>query len=258
MGELVNRAEDVVAKTAGGTAGSVVAALLVAAAAATNSPDLAAWSVPAGAATGAIAEQGSRVIAERIRNAAERITRFVDAVTDEAGQPMEDFIDEHMVDANSREFLGRVVDAATAARSDWKVRVLARAFVRGAKDGDRIDETEMFVAAIRDLEPPHARFLAAAERLFRDSPGRFAATVDLLQDLDKGLGPSAALLWRHLRDRGLMVEMEPATGNRGADHFRLTDLGWAVAEWLRELGAPAPGDLEGAGATASRQGASGG
>lgn len=258
VGELVARAEDVLAKTAGGTAGPFVATLLVAAAAATNNPDLAAWSIPAGAATSAITEQGSLVATARIRNAVERITSFASAVTDEAGQPMEEFIDEHITDANGREFLGRAVDAATAARSEWKVRVLALAFVQGIKDRDRIDETEMFMTTIRDMEPPHARLLAAAERVFGQTAGRSAATVDDLSELDEGLGPAAPLLWRHHRDHGLMVEVEAGRQNRGADHFRLTDLGWAVAGWLRGLGAPVPGSPGGASTAPTRQRASGG
>jgi hypothetical protein len=244
VGEIAERASGVVASAVGGTAGPFVTALLVSAAAATNNPDLALMSLPAGALTGAFTEQSVPIAMHKLRNAAERIARFVDAVAEAAGRPAEEFIDEHVTDANGREFLGRVVDAATAARSDWKTRVLARAFVRGATDGDRVDETEMFIAVTRDLEPTHARFLAAVDKLFRSDTVRLGTTVERLAEVDQGVGPSAALLWRYLRDRGLMTQVEPASKADGRDDFfRPTDLGRAVADWLVGLDAgPEPSD----------------
>lgn len=236
VGEIAKRTGDAVASMVGGTAGPLVATLMVSAAAVVKNPDLVYWSIPAGAAADALTEQGILVATQRVRNAAERIARFVHAVADEAGRPADEFIDEHITDANGREFLGRVVDAATVARSDWKVRVLARAFVRGAKDGDRIDETEMFIAVVRDLEPSHARLLAALDSLFREETSRFGASVRIVAKHDPGIGPAAALLWRHLRDHGLVIDVDPSSPGEGReDRFRPTDLGIAVAGWLSRL-----------------------
>jgi hypothetical protein len=235
VGELAKWAGDVVASTVGGTAGPLVATLMTTAAVVTHNPELAAVSVPTGAFVDAMTEQGVLLMRQTLLNRAERVRNFADAVAEEAGQSAEDFIAEHVADARDREFLGRVVDAATAARSDWKTRVLARAYVRGAKDGDLIDETEMFVSVTRDVEPIHARFLAAVYPLFHRT-GRLYASLREVTKKDKGIGPAGALLWRHLRDRGLLKEMEPGVEDTESDAFRLTDLGAAVAEWLDGLG----------------------
>ncbi|MEV6813358.1 hypothetical protein [Micromonospora sp. NPDC051296] len=235
MGEFAKRAGDVVASTAGGTVGPLVTALMATAAVVTRNPALAIASVPTGALADAMTEQGIQLVTRTLLGSAERVERFAEAVAEEAGQPVEDFIAEHVIDARDREFLGRMVDAATVARSDWKTRLLARAYVRGARDGDLVDETEMFVSVIRDLEPPHARFLAATYPLFVTGGGRPYTNAYQVAGVDKGLGPASSLLWRHLCERGIFKETTPERREE-VDIFRITDLGVAVAEWLRELG----------------------
>ena len=168
---------------------------------------------------------------------------------------MEDFIQHHVDDATKREFLGHVVDAATAARSPWKIRVLAKAFVRGARDGDLIDETEMFVALVRELEPPHVRCLAAA---INASETDRVVTARKVQGADKAIGHAAALLLRDLSKKGLLIQLDPtaSAGYRraqGADeigdgtaNFQVTDVGVAVGAWFeaidREPKPSMPGD----------------
>ncbi|WP_430501276.1 hypothetical protein ACQRWP_06730 [Micromonospora trifolii] len=238
MSDLTKRtAIDVAASAAGGTVGPTVTALMATAAAVTHNPDLIALSVPAGALADAMTEQGILLVTRALLNPAERVGQFADAVSEEAAEPIEDFIDKHVTSAREREFLGRVVDAATAAQSDWKTRVLARAFVRGAIDGDLIDETEMFIAATRNIEVPHARFLAAAHKIFTGPDPKGARTTTTTQgvlEADQRIGPSAVLLWRDLRDQGFLKEAE--LRDRGTATYKMTDLGFVVCWWLAKLG----------------------
>jgi hypothetical protein len=236
VSEIAKRAAaNVVASTAGGTVGPVVTALMVTAAAVTGKPELIALSVPTGAFADAMTEQGILLATKTLQTPAEQVERFANAVADESGQDTEDFISDHVDTPAKRQLLGHAVDAATSARSDWKIRILARAFVEGAKDGDLVDETEMFIRATRTIEPAHARFLAAASTLFGGTR-MYAQTHEVLK-VDPGIGPAGAMLWRHLRDVGLVDEMDTSatTGHRG-NGFRVTDLGYAVGEWLTKLG----------------------
>lgn len=212
MSDLTKRtAIDVVASAAGGTVGPTVTALMATAAAVTHNPDLVALSVPAGALADATTERGILLVSRTLLNPAERVGQFATAVSEEASEPIEEFIEEHITDARQQEFLGHVVDAATAARSDWKTRILAHAFVRGARDGDRIDETEMFIAATRDLEAPHARFLAATHKIFQGDGNSIPDYIETQRVLkaDEKIGPG----------------------------FKMTDLGFVTAWWLGKLGA---------------------
>lgn len=233
VNEIARHAGDVLAETVGNTAGPLVTSLMVTAAAVTKNPDWAFLAVPSGAFAGAAAQQGVVVAREVLQDRLDRVRRFVTAVEDEAGQSFESFMDEY-ADDTKRELLGHVVDAATAARSRWKLRILARAFVRGARDGDLVDETEMFVKAVRNIEPAHARCLAAACSVFGhggSSSNRIYASTREVLAVDSAIGPAVTLLWRQLRDDGLLADADSQDAS-ARDVFYVTDVGFAVANWL--------------------------
>jgi hypothetical protein len=153
--------------------------------------------------------------------------------------------------------------AALPARTGSACTLCAEAAsTRGATDGDLIDETEMFIAVVREFEPPHARCLAAAVQAMKVANGPWV-TAERVQSEDRGVGVAAALLLRNLCDKTLLRDLDRTAiseimdrRERGAtyqapitlDVFQVTDLGYAVAEWFsavdRELGSPIPGPNE--------------
>ncbi|GII25460.1 hypothetical protein [Planosporangium mesophilum] len=232
MGEIARRVVDVVAGTVGDTVNPAVTGLLATAAVVTRNPELAVLSVPTGALAGALTEQGVQLVTQTLRDRAHRVQQFADAVEDETGQPIEDFVAEHVTDGAKRTFLGETVDAVTDAKTAWKIKVLARVFVQGAKDGDLIEETALYVNILRDLEAAHARFLAAMKAAPADGPGR-SSTLKAIIGCDAGLAIAAPILYRHLIERGIVKSDHE---NIDGPYLRLTDLGSTCADWLENLG----------------------
>jgi len=245
VSDLVKRLSDTVASTAGGTMGSAVTAMMTTAALVTKDPTLALLAAPSGAFADAVTEQGVQLITKAFFDPAERVKRLADAIADESGQPTEDFITEHVIDGAQRHLLGVVTEAATVAQSDWKIRVLARAFVHGIKEDGAIDETEMFVKATRLLEPRHVRVLAAAIHIMTKNRPGFVNT-ETLKEYDNGIGIAAPILWRDLVEQGFLTEIntrgnKPKGGvllsHETKEGFVPTDLGYASGEWFTSLDA---------------------
>lgn len=229
MGELAKRASDAVAAAVGDTVNPVVAALLASAAVVTRNPELIAFTIPTGALAGAATEQGFLWVRDTLRDRADRVQEFADTVTDEVGQPVEDFIAQHVTDGAKRELLGRVVAAATDARTAWKITVLAKAFVQGAKEGDLVDETLIFVKLLEPLDPGHARILAVLHKAHAPTH----LELPLIVERDPGVGSAALVLLKHLMDMGLVRRDDRQKTAR----YVVTELGSAAAAWLQELGA---------------------
>jgi hypothetical protein len=236
----MRRAADIAAKTAGDTASPTVTTLLATAAVVTRSPELALVSVPAGAFAGALTEQGVVWISEALRDRAERVRHFAEAVEDITGGTVEDFVSAHATDEKRRELLGRIVEASTTAQSAWKIKTLARAFVRGARDGDLVDETLMFLQILQDLEAGHARYLAVLHNAPPPKGGYGTRTDSIVGTqvlrravvkMDPGLTAAEVFLYRDLKRWDLIT-----IAHTPAD-IGLTDLGAACAEWLATLGA---------------------
>jgi hypothetical protein len=190
-----------------------------------------------------------------LRDRFERVRRFAEVVEEESGHAIEDLVVDDLGLGAKRELLGRTVEAATDARSAWKTRTLARAFVRGAEDGDLIDETLMFVHLLQNLEAAHARYLAAVDAF------RHPVEIAAVGRRDSGLGHSAPFLWRRLVELGLLArfdEEQMRTDHeerskamrvhvgQGLDQrlertprlgpgVGLTELGQAAARWLEAL-----------------------
>lgn len=162
MGEALDRAVAIVQRAAGNTVAPGVAALMTAAAAVTGNPSLAIWAVPASALAGSATEEAVAFV--RGLWAAEGVQRFAEAVEEDSGSTAHELLEREGVGRKGRQLLGEAVEASSATSDDWKVRVLARAFIVGAKDHTKIDEMRLLVKLVDDLEGVDARCLAAAVR----------------------------------------------------------------------------------------------
>lgn len=230
--EIEKRAVEVIADTVGDTVTPAVTALLATAAVVTHNPALGVLSVPTGALAGALSKQGTQLVIETLRDRAQRVQALADAIEEETGEPAEDFISGHVDDGEKRALLGHIVDAATDAKTSWKIHLLAKAFVRGLDNAELIDETLYFVEVLRGLEPPHARFMRAMQAVIDAGEGSKMQNHEVLSK-DNGLGPSLPFLRRRLAE----LEIIEVTGkNSDGPQFELTDLGTACAEWLGNLG----------------------
>jgi hypothetical protein len=229
MGEIPKRASAVAASTVGDTINPLVTGLMAAAAIVVHRPELAWISVPAGAFAGALGEQGVDLVTQVLHDRASRVNRFTQVVEDEQGMPIDEFISENVDDDAKREFLGSVVSEVADARTDWKIKTLARAFVMGAKDGAVIDSTLMLTNLLRNLDPAHVRLMTAIKKTPFTNGFRLA---DDVLDQDPGLRPGFPFLRRDLARLDLL--------NPQAMSLSLNDLGEACATWLETLGSEAP------------------
>jgi hypothetical protein len=232
MRQIARHAEEIISSGIGDTVNPAVTALMATAAVVTHRPELAAVSIPVGAFAGAVTQQGLLLIGQAWNDRAERVRQFAEAVTSQTGQPIEDFVAEHVDDEAKRELLGRLVETTTDTRSAWKIRMLARAFVKGAMDGERVDIILMVVDLLRKVDPVHARLLAA----FDPTPGGVAVNpgepLDVLLERDPGITAAAPFVVRHV------VELDLVRVNEGSSHpgaLMLTDLGELCRTWLRNL-----------------------
>ncbi|WP_117214637.1 hypothetical protein [Allorhizocola rhizosphaerae] len=162
MGEAIDRAAAIVQRAAGNTVAPGVAALMTAAAAVTGNPSLAIWAVPVSALAGSATEEAVAFV--KGLWAAEGVQRFAEAVEEDSGSTAPELLEREGVGRKGRHLLGEAVEASSTTSDDWKVRVLARAFIVGAKDHTKIDEMRLLVKLVDDLEGVDARCLAAAVR----------------------------------------------------------------------------------------------
>jgi hypothetical protein len=148
----------------------------------------------------------------------------------------EDFCDALAGDPDMIALTQQVLWAASVSGNEQKLRGLGNLLGRAAAHpGDRLDETQVLIAALRDIEGPH---LLVLEVLTGSSPDQWTKTSEVgwplkyvaaRVDLDPEFVPAClSALTRH----GL------ATGVSGLDgeRFRITQLGRAVALAMRGLG----------------------
>jgi hypothetical protein len=174
-----------------------------------------------------------------LRDNAGRVARLLDEITAQTGTPFEDFQAEHIDTDPKRRPLSSIVADATDATTAWKIQTLARAFLRGAADEARIDETLYFVSRVKPLDPGHARFLAGVAAEHRR--GILRTSYDDVRTADPGIGLATALLGGDLIERGFLavVREEPQLA------VAPTAVGLAVSAWLADLGVsaePAPSE----------------
>jgi hypothetical protein len=77
---------------------------------------------------------------------------------------METLMEQPLNSPKPRELLHRAVESASSSVENVKIEMLARAFVRGAKDDAVVDEMLMLAAPLREVEVPHVRLMAARWR----------------------------------------------------------------------------------------------
>jgi hypothetical protein len=227
------RTVEVIADTVGDTVTPMVTAVLASAAVATHNPELGFLAVPIGAMTGALSNQGATLVIGTLRDRAERVARLLEEIASRTGTPFEDYVDEHVDSDPKRRLLNSIVADATDATTEWKIRTLARAFVSGAEDEARIDETLHFVRRVMPLDPAHARFLAVVAA--RSERGIPRTSYDDVREADPGIGLATALLGGDLVEQRFLavVREEPLL------IVTPTSVGVAVAAWLGEIGSSA-------------------
>ncbi|MFI6079291.1 hypothetical protein ACIA5C_48105 [Actinoplanes sp. NPDC051343] len=250
MGEIQDRAVAIVQRAAGNTVAPAVAALLTVAAAVLKRPELGAVAVPASALAGSVVEESVSLVYRLW--AAEGAQQFKEAVESESGTTVDELAAGAHSTRKTRQLLGEAVGASTATGDEWKIRVLARAFVVGAKDGSRADEMRMLIALLEDFEGVDARCLAAATKAgeqFR---------VENIAKRDRGIAHVAPILVRkliklefieavdrsqqHLSDRE-RNELHNAEQTRSKPlprlptSYSLTEIGATVARLLGRIGA---------------------
>jgi len=243
--ELADRVERVLAATAGDIVNPAVAALMTAAALTSGDPGLAIWAVPAGAAAGALTSEGALLVRRAWSHRSARVDRFAQAAAGEAGITVEELASVGAASDESRRLLGVTVQAATAANDEWKIRTLARAFVRGAADPARVDEMVMLVDLVRKLDVADVRLMATIA--VPDEGRTFAEIISTDPGLDRVAVPVLRKLKRlEFADTGYEPgESGPMGGEitPGRTVHYLTPLGRYCADRLSELGSlPHPDD----------------
>ncbi|MBQ1030273.1 hypothetical protein KBX26_09705 [Micromonospora sp. C97] len=250
MGEAQDRAVAIVQRAAGNTVAPAVAALLTVAAAVLNRPELGVAAVPASALAGSVVEESVSLVYRLW--AAEGAQRFSEAVESESGSTVDDLAAGEQSDRKTRQLLGEAVGASTTTADEWKIRVLARAFVVGAKDKSRADEMRMLIALLEDFEGVDARCLSVINK----APEQFR--VEDIAKRDRGIAHVAPILVQKLakltfieavprsqqhlsgEERDELRDAQQTMGEpepRLPTNYRLTDLGQTVAHLLGRIGA---------------------
>jgi hypothetical protein len=155
MSEVARRATNALANAVGNTVSPGVAALCVTAGLSIQE------ATAIGASAGALTQEAVTLIAERRRHVTRRVERFAATAEEESGLTLEDLLIDASRDERKLELLGRTVEAAARSLEDRKIDLLARTYVHGVHDGDRIDQALIITGALRELETPHLLLLAA-------------------------------------------------------------------------------------------------
>ncbi|MCG5454827.1 hypothetical protein PSH03_003991 [Micromonospora sp. PSH03] len=250
MGEAQDRAVAIVQRAAGNTVAPAVAALLTVAAAVLQRPELGVAAVPASALAGSMVEESVSLVYRLW--AAEGVQQFTDAVESESGSTVDDLAAGEQSDRKTRQLLGEAVGASTATADEWKIRVLARAFILGAKDGSRADEMRILISLLEDFEGVDARCLSVAtteaeQFRVKDIANRDIGIAHVAQILVQKLVKMNFVEAVERSQQHLSGEEEDELHNaqntvgvpepRFPTNYRLTDLGQTVAHLLGRIGA---------------------
>jgi hypothetical protein len=232
VSELANRVERVLAATAGDIVSPTVAGLMAAAALTTGDAALAVWALPAGAFAGALTAEGATLVRRAWSDRGDRVRRFAEAAAKEAGIPV-DAVPTLAADETVRQLLGVTVQAASEAHGEWKLQMLAKAFVRGAEDPAKVDEIVLLVDVLKDVEVADVRMLAAIHRqtILATPEPRSQATTRAIVREDPGLDGVALPIGRRLHRFDLI--RDPGEGPT----WSLTLLGTYCVGRLQRLGA---------------------
>jgi hypothetical protein len=228
VGEVARRVGAVVRGTASGAVSGTVAAVMASAGIATGDSTLVQAAIPTGALAGALTEQGSDLVQRTLYAKADRIRRFMAAAAAAANKSEEELLGTAAGNEAIHELLNITAAASANAHDDWKIRVLAGAFARGAEDPAVVDEMLLAVEVLRQLEVPHVRLLRV---LANQATGKVHSNE--AHKFDPGLR-GVPMLIRTLFTLGLLDDIDPG---RIADPLILSDLGRYYVDLLARLGA---------------------
>lgn len=198
MGEVARRAGAVVKSTAGGVISGTVTAVMTSAGVKTVDPSLVQAAIAAGAAAGAVGEEGIDYVLHAARAKVKRVGRFLAEAVRLSGMSEEEILSAATENEGLHELLDLTAAAAAHTHDEAKIKILAAAFAEGAT-GDPAVVNEMLVAVevLRQLEAPHVRLIRV---LFAVRSGLPMAD---LPSHDKGLRAIPVLL-RSLDAHGLL------------------------------------------------------
>ena len=212
----------ILARTAGNIVNPAVTALMQAAAIATGNVDLALWANPVGAAAGSLTEEGAVLVRRAWSGRRDRVEQFANFIEEETNAQIDDLLKVASDDPRVLKLLAVTVQSVTDARDVWKIRTLAKVFVRGATDPAQVDELVYLAETLAEVDGPDARLLAVLRHNRWMNPGEMSLA-------DPGLGPAVVPIARKLVRLGLVGYSSAVYG--------LTDLGMYCANRLNEVGA---------------------
>jgi hypothetical protein len=170
-----------------------------------------------------------RALAWHARNAAEA----VEVGMSEAGMEAEEFLRSFAASPARLELLSSVIEAATHATTEEKIRVLGGALAAGALGDDAVvDVEQLFVRALADLERPHVRLL---DQLRQDPAHpleqmRRWSAPELAHNLD--LGPAVHPLIAALQRHGLIEQRQNTVPTqRNLQRIPPADVSWSITDF---------------------------
>ncbi|NMO57524.1 hypothetical protein HH310_40955 [Actinoplanes sp. TBRC 11911] len=200
-----------------------------------------------GAFGGSLAEEGIALItswrARRLRN----VEQFGLAVDQATSAALDDLLKNVSGDPTALELLAQTVEAAARSLDDWKIDLLARAFVDGLSSNETVDVSGVAIDVVRQLEVLHLHALARLPSVVYE-PGKddyleARPVPDLVRPSDSVSIPGPDLsevvhaVLGKLVTLGLAVQVERGTyGTIGVPAYMVTRLGDRVRRLLRERG----------------------
>jgi hypothetical protein len=228
MSEVAERASNVLGRALGNTVAPGVTALMLAASVSTGNVDLAMWATPAGAVAGSLTEEGVSLVRRSWTDRSRRVEQFAEAAAKEAQVSIDELVTIAAESAEARRLLGITVESATQAQDDWKIRMLAKVFVRGAADPAKVDELAHLTALLRDVDGADARLMAAMVNL--EAMNGMLVQGEEIAAHDPGIGRLAVVLHRKL------AALELVVGKSGPMYgWGLTSVGDFCVQALAEL-----------------------
>jgi hypothetical protein len=234
--DVEGRALAVLGRTLSNTVSPGVAALMV----------LAGVDVGTATATGALAgslsEEGVSVIATLLESRTRRVRQFAEVVESESGITLARVLEEAQHDEAALELLALAVASAARAADDWKVRTLARAFVRGTDGGDAVDRSRLVIDTVVQLNPLHLSVMRVLHEQALSQPegpmseigltAEHVARLTGIRNMEKAIHP----LIGKLHSLGLINEKYQSWGalltGGGHSSYLLSAFGTTCAEFL--------------------------
>lgn len=173
---------------------------------------------------------------ERVSGEWRRKTRVVDESAQAAsGLGPDELGDVLTGDPEMIALTQRVLDAAASSGNEKKLRGLGALLGRAAANpGDRLDETQVLVAALADLEGPH---LLVLDILTQQPPVGWAGWAPSQVRERASMGPEFVLACLNALTRHGLAAPVSGTGLAGGEEqgFMITPLGQAIAAAISSL-----------------------